>query len=249
MIEVRGLSYSYGSRNAIHDISFSAEGGTVLGILGNNGAGKSTLITCLDMIRTPDEGSVTIDGRSVITMSRKEIARLVSYVPQRSEVSGMSVFDCILLGRRPYFGWGADERDIEACRSVIRRMRLEGLAFRRMDELSGGEQQKAMVARALVQEPAVMLLDEPTSSLDPRNQNEVMALVRNAAREDGIAVIAVLHDLNLALRFCDRLFFMKDGTGFRCCSSDEVDSATISGAYGIDSEIVTVGGRRFVLMD
>ena len=112
----------------------------------------------------------------------------------------------------------------------------------------GGEQQKVMIARALVQEPAVLLLDEPTSSLDPRNQIETMSLIRKAAKEDGITVLIVLHDLNLALRFCDRFFFMKDGRGIRYCRADEVDGGTIRASYGVDADIATINGERFVMI-
>ena len=249
MISVENISFSYGQKRILEDITFSAGSGEIVGILGNNGAGKSTLITCINRIREPSSGEVLINGQALSGMKGRDIARLIAYVSQRSEAEALSVFDCILLGRKPYIRWNIAEKDIDACRAVIHKLGLEHLQLRNMDELSGGEQQKVMIARALVQEPSVLLLDEPTSSLDPRNQIETMSLIRKAAKEDGITVLIVLHDLNLALRFCDRLFFMKDGTGFRCCSSDEVDSATISGAYGIDSEIVTVGGRRFVLMD
>ena len=249
MIEVRGLSFSYGHRNAIHDISFSAGDGEVVAILGNNGAGKSTLVKCIDRIRIPCSGDVLIDGVSTGSMSRRALARLISYTAQRSECGGMSVFDSILLGRRPYIRWGAGDEDIGMCASVIRSMGIEDLQFRCLDELSGGEQQKVMLARALVQEPRVMLLDEPTSSLDSGSQYEMMALVRKAAEERGITVLAVLHDLNLALRFCDRFFFMKGGTGYGFCSGSDIDSNLMKDVYGIDAEVVMIGGRRSILID
>ena len=125
---------------------------------------------------------------------------------------------------------------------------LEDLQLRNMDELSGGEAQKAMLARALVQEPKALLLDEPTSSLDPHNQLETLSLIRRMAKENHIAVLIVLHDLNLALRFCDRLFFMKDGRGFRFCRTDDVDSITIRDVYHINAKIATVDGQKLVMM-
>ena len=248
MIDVRNISFSYGQKAVLQDVSFSAGDGEVVGILGNNGAGKSTLITCINRVRRPDSGDVIIDGLSTGSMKERDIARLIAYVPQNTEAVRISVFDSILLGRRPYIRWGMGREDIEACQAVIERIGLGSLQLRCMDELSGGEMQKVMLARALVQKPRVMLLDEPTSNLDPRNQHEMMAVVRDMAREEHITVLAVLHDLNLALRFCDRLFFLKDGRGFCCCGRDEVDGGIIRDVYGIDAEVFAAGDRRFVLI-
>lgn len=248
MISVENISFSYGQKRILEDITFSAGSGEIVGILGNNGAGKSTLITCINRIREPSSGEVLINGQALSGMKGRDIARLIAYVSQRSEAEALSVFDCILLGRKPYIRWNIAEKDIDACRAVIHKLGLEHLQLRNMDELSGGEQQKVMIARALVQEPSVLLLDEPTSSLDPRNQIETMSLIRKAAKEDGITVLIVLHDLNLALRFCDRLFFMKDGRGIRYCRADEVDGGAIRESYGVDADIATINGERFVMI-
>ena len=228
MISVENISFSYGQKRILEDITFSAGSGEIVGILGNNGAGKSTLITCINRIREPSSGEVLINGQALSGMKGRDIARLIAYVSQRSEAEALS--------------------DIDACRAVIHKLGLEHLQLRNMDELSGGEQQKVMIARALVQEPSVLLLDEPTSSLDPRNQIETMSLIRKAAKEDGITVLIVLHDLNLALRFCDRLFFMKDGRGIRYCRADEVDGGAIRESYGVDADIATINGERFVMI-
>ena len=248
MIEVRDISFSYGQKTVLHGVSFSAGDGEVVGILGNNGAGKSTLITCINRVRRPGRGDVIIDGSSISSMKDRDIARLIAYVPQSPEAVRMSVFDSVLLGRRPYIRWGMRDEDIEACQTVIDRIGLGNLQLSNMDELSGGERQKVMLARALVQKPRVMLLDEPTSNLDPRNQHEMMAIVREMAREEHITVLTVLHDLNLALRFCDRFFFIKDGEGFCYCGCDGVCSSVIRAVYGIDAEVVTAGDRRFVMI-
>ncbi len=249
MIEIRGLSFSYGSQRILHDISFSADDGKVVGILGTNGTGKSTLITCINRIRRPDSGEVLIDGVPVSHMDRRTLARKIAYVPQRSEATAISVFDSVLLGRKPYMGWGAGRDDVAVCQSMIDRMGLGRCQLRNLDELSGGEQQKVMLARALVQEPRVMLLDEPTSSLDPHNQYGMMARIRDMAKENGMTVLVVLHDLNLAMDYCDSFFFMKNGTGLRYCALGGIDSALIEDAYGVRAEIAEIKGRRFVLID
>ena len=249
MIEVQNLSFSYGHHPVLSHVGFTAQSGECVGILGNNGAGKSTLITCINRIRTPDSGSVLIDGKAVGSMSRRELARSVAYVAQKNEMSQTTVFDCVLLGRKPYIRWAVGEEDLRLCTAMIHRVGLEALELRSLDELSGGELQKVMLARALVQRPKVLLLDEPTSNLDPRNQYEMMELVREVAREQHITVLIVIHDLNLALRYCDRFFFLKDGSGYRFGGMEVVDQSTIESVYGVCAKVMDVGGRRIVIIE
>lgn len=249
MIEVQNLSFSYGHHPVLSHVGFTAQSGECVGILGNNGAGKSTLITCINRIRTPDSGSVLIDGKAVGSMSRRELARSVAYVAQKNEMSQTTVFDCVLLGRKPYIRWAVGEEDLRLCTAMIHRVGLEALELRSLDELSGGELQKVMLARALVQRPKVLLLDEPTSNLDPRNQYEMMELVREVAREQHITVLIVIHDLNLALRYCDRFFFLKDGSGYRYGGMEVVDQHTIESVYGVCAKVMDVGGRRIVIIE
>ncbi|MEI3348911.1 MAG: ABC transporter ATP-binding protein [Dysosmobacter sp.] len=249
MIEVQNLSFSYGHHPVLSHVGFTAQSGECVGILGNNGAGKSTLITCINRIRTPDSGSVLIDGKAVGSMSRRELARSVAYVAQKNEMSQTTVFDCVLLGRKPYIRWAVGEEDLRLCTAMIHRVGLEALELRSLDELSGGELQKVMLARALVQRPKVLLLDEPTSNLDLRNQYEMMELVREVAREQHITVLIVIHDLNLALRYCDRFFFLKDGSGYRYGGMEVVDQSTIESVYGVCAKVMDVGGRRIVIIE
>jgi len=249
MIEIKNLSFSYGRHRILENVSFAAQSGECVGILGNNGAGKSTLITCVNRILTPDTGEVIIDGTPVHRMSRSEMARTIAYVAQKNEMSHATVFDCVLLGRKPYIKWNVTQQDIELCEAMLRRVGMEDFQVRNLDELSGGELQKVMLARALVQQPKVLLLDEPTSNLDPRNQYEMMALVRQIAREQGITVLIVIHDLNLALRCCDKFFFLKDREGFSYGGIETVTAQTIETVYGIRAEIADVGGRKVVVLD
>ena len=248
MIELKNLSFSYGKTPIRSGVTFSARAGECVGILGNNGAGKSTLITCVNRIRTPTEGEVLIDGKAVGRMGRGELARTIAYVAQKNEMSQITVFDCVLLGRKPYIRWAARQEDLDICEAMIRRVGLEALQLRNLDELSGGELQRVLLARALVQQPKVLLLDEPTSSLDPKNQYEMMELVRQIAREQGITVLIVLHDLNLALRYCDRFYFLKDGRGYRYGGAEIVDRETIETVYGITASVVDMEERKFVMI-
>ena len=249
MIEIRDIAFSYGRQRILNGVSFTAQPGECVGILGNNGAGKSTLITCINRIRTPERGEVIIDGKPVRDMSRNEMARTIAYVAQKNEMSHATVFDCVLLGRKPYIKWSVSQEDIDLCEAMIRRVGMEQFQVRSLDELSGGELQKVMLARALVQQPKLLLLDEPTSNLDPRNQYEMMALVRQIAREQGIAVFIVIHDLNLALRYCDRFYFLKDGTGYRYGGVETVTAETIQTVYGIKAEIAQINGKQVVVLD
>lgn len=248
MIEVKNISFSYGKSAVLTDVSFTAQAGECVGILGNNGAGKSTLITCLNRIRTPSGGEVRIDGRSVRDMGRREMAQSIAYVPQKSTLSQTTVFDAVLLGRKPYIKWAVGQEDLDLCADMIRRVGLERLQLRSLEELSGGELQKVMLARALVQQPRVLLLDEPTSNLDPKNQYEMLALVRQLAREQEITVLVVIHDLNLALRYCDRFYFLKDGRGYRYGGVESVDQETIESVYGVSARVVEIEQRKFVMI-
>ena len=249
MIEIKNISFAYGKQVILDNVGFTAQSGDCVGILGNNGAGKSTLITCINRIRTPQTGEVIIDGKSVQQMSRNEMARTIAYVAQKNEMSHATVFDCVLLGRKPYIKWGVSQEDIDLCVDMIRRVGMEEFQVRSLDELSGGELQKVMLARALVQQPKVLLLDEPTSNLDPRNQYEMMALVQQIACEQGITVLIVIHDLNLALRYCNRFYFLKDNQGYSYGGIETVTEEAIETVYGIKAEIADVNGKKLVVLN
>lgn len=212
MVEVRGISFAYdkSTGNILDDVSFTLREGECLAILGNNGAGKSTLLKCIDRICPPEKGMVLVDGRDVYQMSRNEAAQNIAYVPQHGGAGSMTVYDTVLLGRKPFIQWDATAEDRRIVSDILLKMGLEPLALRTVSQLSGGEAQKVMLARALAQEPRLLLLDEPTSNLDPRNQHEALRLVRKIAREHRICVAIVIHDLNLAIRYCDRFVFLRD---------------------------------------
>lgn len=248
MIEVRRISYDYGEHKVLNDVSFDVKAGECVGVLGNNGAGKSTLVTCLSKIRTPKTGEVRIDGRNVSAMRRRDAARCIAYVAQSGESSRMTVFDAVLLGRKPYIEWAVSQADIEMCDAILNRVGMAELKLRYIDELSGGELQKAMLARALVQQPKLLLLDEPTSSLDPKNQHEMLALVRQVVQERNIGALIVIHDLSLALRYCNRFLFLKDGGVYAYGDASVVTEQTIDAVYGVASLVTEVGGRKIVVV-
>ncbi len=248
MIEVKNISFSYGKNDILKDVSFTMNPGEVVGILGNNGAGKSTFITCLNRVNTPKTGQLVIDGNDMLKAGRQVSARNISYVAQKSSVGHATVFDTVLLGRKPYIKWSMSKGDIDICNETIHQIGMDEFCLRYVNELSGGELQKVMLARALVQEPKLLLLDEPTSNLDPKNQYEMMSLVRDVARERQIGVMVVIHDLSLALRFCDKFLFLKDGVVHRYGDESIITPETIKDVYGIDAKIVPVDGRKIVMI-
>lgn len=249
MIEIKDLSFAYGSTTILRDISFQVEPGECVGIMGNNGAGKSTLITCINRIRNPKSGQVMINGQNLQKLRRNALARKVAYVAQKNEMTNATVFDCVLLGRTPYIKWSVSQHDLDLCEEIIGQLGISHLKLRNVDQLSGGEMQKVMLARALVQQPELLLLDEPTSNLDPRNQYEMMALVQKIAREKKIAVLIVIHDLNLALRYCDRFYFLKDQEGYSYGGIETVTEKTLLNVYGINAEVVSVKEKKVIVIE
>lgn len=240
MVEVSNISFAYSAESKVLDrVGFSVKNGECLAILGNNGAGKSTLLKCIDRIHPVKGASVAVDGKDVFAMSKRQMAQHVAYVPQNTAAANMTVFDAVLLGRKPYIKWDATEEDRKIALEIIQRMGLETYVLRNVSELSGGEAQKVMLARALAQQPRLLLLDEPTSNLDPRNQHEVMQIVRKIAQENNICVITVLHDLNLAIRYCDRFLFLKDAAVYACGGSEVMTPENIEAVYEMHVHLET----------
>lgn len=232
MVKVTNINYSYNSlNNVLDDISFDIYENQFIAILGNNGAGKSTLLKCINGIFEPDQGMVCVSGENIYKMKKNDVAKKIAYVAQKNEGTGITVFEAILLGRKPYIKWDASNEDIDIVNEIIDQIGLNEYKLRYIDELSGGEIQKVMIARALAQQPKLLLLDEPTSSLDPKNQHEVLALVKNIAAKRNISVIMVIHDLNLALRYCDRFLFIKNKEIYAYGGAEIISSECIENVY------------------
>lgn len=172
----------------------------------------------------------------------------MAYVEQHTAVSRLTVYDTVLLGRKPHVKFGPGPEDYRIVDEAIARMSLENFQLRYVDELSGGELQKVVLARALAQQPKVLLLDEPTASLDLYNQHEVMRNVSEIARQDKLLAVVVIHDLNLALQYCDRFMLIHDGCTFRYGDDSIITEETIREVYRVEASIVPVNGRRFVVV-
>ena len=250
MMEVRNLRFCYkGAPEVLKDVSFDMEPGKFLAILGNNGVGKSTLLKCFNHILKPDAGQVLLDGEDLLSKSPREVAKSVAFVSQNVPSTQMTVHDVVMLGRRPYMKWGFTERDHDIVHDAMHRLDVEHMRGRFLNQLSGGERQKVMLARALAQEPKVLLLDEPTSALDIQNQYQVLKMVREICHKDNRIAVMVIHDLNLALQFCDRFLLLKDGQVYRHGDYRVLDSQALWDVYGVKAKVITIEGRPMVLVD
>ena len=250
MMEVKNVSYHYkGSPEVLKNVSFTMEPGKFLAILGNNGVGKSTLLKCFNHILKPDAGQVILDGEDLLRKSGREVAKQVAFVSQSVPSTQMTVHDVVMLGRRPYMKWGFTEEDHRIVHDAMHRLDVEDMRGRFLNQLSGGEKQKVMLARALAQQPKVLLLDEPTSALDIQNQYGVLKMVRDICHKDQMIAVVVIHDLNLALRFCDRFLLLKDGQVYRHGDRNILDSEALKEVYGVEAKVVEVEGRHMVLVD
>jgi len=244
MIEAKNLRFSYGEREVLRGINFKAEAGEFVAILGPNGAGKSTFLRCLAGILKCS--GILLRDRPLKDYSPRELSRILAYVPQRVEPGFLTVFDTVLLGRRPYMGLTPSERDLKVVGEALRKLGIEGLALKRTNELSGGELQKVSIARALAQEPEVLLMDEPTNNLDLKSQLEVMRIARDFAGDGGLSIV-VMHDVNLALRFAGRFVFIKNGRIIADGGLEVVDPVIFKEVYGVDVEIGEVRGVPIVV--
>lgn len=215
MLKFSHVAAGYGDREILHDVTLSVEEGDFVGLIGSNGTGKSTLIKCISGLLPLTKGEITICGREQSLLKSRERARLVAVVPQSYHVDyDFTVEDIVMMGRNPYLGFGKreDERDFEIVKNAMEATNTEIFRGRLYNELSGGERQRVILARAIAQQPRVILLDEPTSALDIHHQIEVMELIARLNREEHMTVLAVLHDINMAARFCRRIVMLRDGT-------------------------------------
>jgi len=247
ILDVIGLTFRYNSRKVLRDVRFDLRAGELLAILGPNGVGKSTLLKCINSALKPAGGSVMLDGRNVIRMDCMQIARQIGYVAQRTETARLTVFDAVLLGRRPHLGFRVRDEDLRLTDAAIQRLGLGRLTMRHTDQLSGGELQKVAIARALVQQPRLLLMDEPTSSLDLRNQIDILKIIRQVADEHDVASIMTMHDLNKALRWADKFIFLKDGEVFAAGRPNEVTEKMVAEVYGVAVEICLHRGHPWII--
>lgn len=239
-MDVKNLTQGYGDNIVLNDISFSAESGELLTILGPNGCGKSTLIKTLCNVIKPISGDVTIDNTHVADLDLKELAKAIGYVPQTTRNFGYStVYDLVLIGRKPYVEWKYTREDLGIAADAIIKMNLGTYLNKDIQELSGGQRQRAFIARALAQDPDFYIFDEPTSSFDLRNQLDTMRIMKQIIQDKNACLIVALHDLNLAIRYSDRVMVLNDSRIFDIGKPEDViTSKMIEEVYGVSAEIL-----------
>lgn len=238
-VEFKGLSYGYGDNKVLQDICMGLKKGEVVSIVGPNGAGKSTLLKSLATIIPPPQKKVWIDGKDVRLLKPTDLAKMQAYVPQQASFGfPLTVMETVLLGRKPYIRWGVTPNDLQIVGALLSELHLDRFAERYIDELSGGERQKVLIARALAQQPEVLLLDEPTSALDIRHQLEVLELVRGLAKRSQLLVVLVLHDLELAARYSDTVYLLQNGRIYDAGRPEDVFiPSNMEAVYGVRMEI------------
>lgn len=241
-LQIKNLSFGYKKNQMIlNNINLEIKQGEILGILGPNGTGKTTFIKCINNIHKPNEGRILYDGNNIMNLSQLNIAKIIAYVPQyTNNFFPMNVIDTVMMGRMPYVKKNYSDEDKEIVFSIIKKMNLEKFAFRNIKEMSGGERQRVFIARAMAQQPKIIILDEPTSSLDLYNQLFILHTITKLAKENNITIIMTIHDLNLASMFCDNILMLKDAHIFAHGKPEGILTAeNIYEMYKVRTEITT----------
>ena len=247
-MSITNLVQGYGNKTVLKDISFDVEQGEMVAILGPNGSGKSTLIKSICRIKQPLGGSITIDGENIMGIDRKVFSKYIGYVPQKFTPSDyMQVFDAVLVGRAPYMEWTYSREDFEMAAKAVEIMGIDDLLEKNIHDLSGGQIQKVIIARAITQDPRYYILDEPTSALDLRNQLNTLRSMRDIIERKDAGVLVALHDINLAMHFTDKVVMLKDGLVYACGKPEDViTEQSIKDIYGVSSEIVDGKDGKYV---
>ena len=239
MIDVRNIHFSYGPKPVLYDISLSLGSGKLCGILGANGSGKTTLLKCLLGILPADTGHILINGQSMAHLQPGKRARRVAYVPQSTkQFSTSTVFENVLLGRKPYFHTKPSQKDIEIASDILAELNLEELAMQPVNQLSGGQRQRVCIAKALCQQTPVIILDEPTANLDVRYKIEVMRLLEKLA-DQGKTILISVHEIAVAQSFCTDVVLLKDGRILAQGGKEVLHPQNIERLYDVNYEDIS----------
>lgn len=238
-IIANNISYHYNRVPALKNICFEVNSKDMLAVIGQNGSGKSTLLKCLNRILKISEGHIEIDNNPLSSISPGKLSRIMAYIPQVEETTttGINVFDTILLGRKPYIHSHPTPKDFNIVTKLLSRLELESVAMRNINTLSGGQQQRVFIARALAQQPSILLLDEPIANLDIYHQMKVMQLLQQLA-EEGLTIIITIHDINMAARFCNKTLMLKRGVVFASGDQSVYIPENIENLYDIRVDIL-----------
>jgi iron complex transport system ATP-binding protein len=250
-LKIDGVEFSYTSVPVLKDVTLDLSRNELVSILGPNGVGKSTLIYCISKILQPTGGAVFIEEKNVKEITIKELAKVIGYVPCASkDAFPMTVVDTVLMGRHPHSKWGSLDDDLEHVYKTLKLMGIEELAMRPFNELSAGQHQKVMLARGIVQEPRILLLDEPTSNLDIRHQVEVTRILRDLSIKNNILILMISHDINIAAKYSDKMILMHKGGIFSVGEPHEViTERNLKTVYGVNTKVIFDDGRPHVILE
>ncbi len=246
-IELQQLNFAYNGSRVIKNINHRFESGKLISIVGPNGSGKSTLLKCMGRILKPKDGKIILDDQNISDFYADDLACKIAYVPQ-SEGSTFpaTVFDTVLTGRKPHIQWSPKKKDLEITSGMIEKLDLADISLRSINNLSGGQRQRVFIARALAQEPEILLLDEPTANLDLKHQLEVLKVLKELSNQ-GITVIIAIHDLNLALQYSDQFVLLKRGEIFANGGKEIISNENIERLYDIKVKIIE-DDQNFIIL-
>ena len=249
MLRINDLSFRYNKRSApvLKGVNMELAEGEIGILLGKNGAGKTTLFKNILGVLQPAGGTLSLNDSDLAQLTKKERARKIAYVPQHIHFGDLTVFDSVLMGRVSYFGLKAGPEDYAVVERILSDMHLESYAMRNAEELSGGEQQKIAIARAMAQEPEMLVFDEPTGNLHIANDLLIIEEARRLAKEKSITILSSLHDMNQALDFGDRFFFIKDGVIKYSGGEEIISEEIIYDIFGICVRTVYIDGRKVII--
>lgn len=247
MLKVSNLSFQLkNGKYLINDISLSLAKGEICSIIGPNGAGKTSLVKTISGLNTPSAGEILFGGQNLLSMSLKDRAKLIAYLPQRQSPVSCRVIDAVILGRRPYLSWHPSKADYEIAHDILFELDLLPFKDSCIRSLSGGELQKVLIARALVQKSPILILDEPVNHLDIKNQMETLKLIQRITRQYNIATLVVLHDLAFALRFSDTVLLIQNGRRFFYGPAETLTEKVLSEVYKIPISVQKIAGEKRV---
>ena len=248
MFEIKDLRFAYKKGTPVlNGVNLALGDGEIGVLLGKNGAGKSTLFKCVLGLVKPT-GGILFDGKDITKLSRTERAKLVAYVPQEISFGDLTVFDSVLTGRISHFGMIASKEDRDVVAGVLKELEIAHIASKNVNQLSGGERQKVAIARALAQEPKMLVFDEPTGNLDIQNEKLIFDIAKRIAREKNITILIAIHNINFAFAFGNKFFLVKDGEIKHAGSVEILNEETIKDTFGVDTKIFEVEGHKGIIM-
>lgn len=246
-LEIQNLNFAYGKEQILFNISSEIALGEVVAVVGPNGSGKSTYLKCLNRILKPQKGCIFLDNNRLSAYSLVEIARKMAYVPQNEKTNlDICVFDMVLTGRKPYMSWKATKEDLEIVSQVLHDLELDKIAMKSILELSGGQLQLVSIARAIAQEPEILILDEPTANLDIQYQLKILNMLKKLSQKR-ISIIFAIHEINLALRIANRFMMIKEGEVFAQGGKEIINPKNLEQLYGVRVHFFRDGENLYVI--